>query len=92
MGYSKLKNVQLGTKLHSAYLITIQRDILFSCVYWSLLENLKIEIGKILTNFPNAVNLLSAMLASSVTATMTLPLDVVKTRKQVSTRSDLGSK
>ncbi|CAD8147243.1 unnamed protein product [Paramecium octaurelia] len=90
VGYSKLKNIQLGTQLHSAYLITIQRDILFSCIYWSLLENLKIELGKVLQELPNAVNLLSAMMASSVTATMTLPLDVVKTRKQVSTRSDLG--
>jgi solute carrier family 25 protein 39/40 len=53
------------------------------------LENLKIELGARIKDFPNVVNLTSAMLASSVTATMTLPLDVVKTRKQVSTRSDL---
>lgn len=55
--------------------------MLFSCIYWSLLENLKIEFNKRWNEYPNMVNLMSAILGSSVTATMTLPLDVVKTRK-----------
>lgn len=45
------------------------------------MENLKIELNKRFAEFPNTVNLISALSAGSVTATMTLPLDVVKTRK-----------
>jgi hypothetical protein len=36
------------------------------------------------------VNLLSGIIAGVTTATITLPLDLVKTRKQVSTRVDLA--
>lgn len=88
-GYTKKNNVDLGTRLHSAYVITVQRDVLFSVTYWSLLENFKMELLKLIEGQHELVNFMSGILAGSITAFVTLPLDVVKTRKQVSTRRDL---
>ncbi|KAM3147418.1 hypothetical protein pb186bvf_000225 [Paramecium bursaria] len=89
IGYTKKRNFSLGTQLTSAYFVTIQRDVIFSCVYWPLLENIKLELLKLTKNHNEIVNLMSGVIAGSMTAIITLPLDVVKTRKQVSTRNDL---
>ncbi len=40
-GVARKKNFELGNRLFSAYLVTLNRDILFSVVYWSLVENIK---------------------------------------------------
>ena len=40
-GYTKKKNFELGNRVFSAYTVTLHRDILFSMVYWSLVENIR---------------------------------------------------
>lgn len=40
-GVTKKRNFELGNRIFSAYLVTLNRDILFSVVYWSLVENIK---------------------------------------------------
>lgn len=40
-GNHKKKNFELGNKVFSAYSVTIQRDLLFSVTYWSLVENIR---------------------------------------------------
>ena len=40
-GHTKKRNFELGNKLFAAYSVTLNRDILFSMVYWSLVENIR---------------------------------------------------
>ena len=40
-GFTKKKNFELGNRLFSAYYVTLNRDILFSMVYWSMVENIR---------------------------------------------------
>lgn len=102
-GYTKKKNFELGNRLFSAYFVTLNRDILFSVVYWSLVENIR-RVAQILygkdniffTNliagsisgvfkqiFLNIHNLINIIILGGVAAAVSLPLDVVKTRKQL---------
>ena len=40
-GHAKKRNFELGNRLFAAYSVTLNRDILFSVVYWSLVENIR---------------------------------------------------
>lgn len=82
IGYTTKKNFQLGSHITSAYMITLQRDIVFSCIFWVLLENAKSELTKQFKDSPKSIiNLISGIFAGVTTASLTLPLDLIKTRK-----------
>lgn len=64
-GYSKKKNFELGNRLFSAYSVTLNRDIIFSMVYWSLVENIRNSLSFMYGNNILFNNMLAGSIAGS---------------------------
>lgn len=67
---------------------SLQRDILFSSIYWVLAENIRDSIksyNNIDKNDTTSVwtNISAGFFAGAATSLLTLPLDVAKTRRQL---------
>ena len=74
------------TLLFRGLVPTLWRDVPFSGIYWTVYELLKRELHSSNDGTPNQVFLssfISGAMAGSLAATLTVPFDVVKTRKQV---------
>ena len=69
----------------------MQRDIIFSGLYWVMLENIREKLKKYFRENTNIfenksteiiiTNLIAGCISGGVTGVITLPLDVIKTRK-----------
>lgn len=75
----------------TALSITFKRDLLFSSTYWIMAENIKASMYNYYCASGDALstaqlvssNLLAGCIAGAISGILTLPLDVIKTRKQV---------
>ncbi len=81
--------IRSSNKMTTALSITFKRDLLFSSTYWIMAENIKASMyeyyspsGQSLST-PQLVssNLLAGCVAGAVSGVLTIPLDVIKTRK-----------
>lgn len=75
--------------LYYGWTPTILRDCLFSSIYWGILESSRNKIKKLnqhstFSLSPSSVTFLSASFGSIISATVTHPFDVIKTRRQLS--------
>ena len=79
----------------SSLKITVQRDVIFSCIYWTIIEAARNQIsgGKEYRDQPKSnkqiwwLNLLPGFVGGLCASTITNPIDVVKTRVQTQSRS-----
>jgi len=77
--------------LWNGYTATLLRDVPFSALYWPLYEQTKYllhnysDSANIVLAFNHnfIINFLSGLVAGSVSSTVTLPFDVIKTLKQI---------
>lgn len=44
-GKSKVEGLNIGTRLYSAYLITVKKNMLFHTIYWTISENMRKKLG-----------------------------------------------
>ena len=68
--------------LWKGYSATILRDVPFSAIYWGMYENLRPK------EFSFQQTLIAGAISGAVASTVTLPMDVIKTRLQI----ELGEK
>ncbi|MCO5581072.1 hypothetical protein L7F22_034948 [Adiantum nelumboides] len=98
----KLSNVRLSTLQGVRALWTgvgaqLARDVPFSALCWATLEPLRREFSQRLGSEANAVtvlgsNFMAGVVAGSVAAAATCPLDVAKTRRQIQDPSKVLTK
>lgn len=72
--------------MYSGYFVTLYRDILFSAIYWTIVENIRSRMKKNQFLYDNVLitNIICGSIAGAATSYLTAPLDVIKTRIQVS--------
>jgi len=68
--------------LWKGYTATLMRDVPFSAIYWGIYESLRPKEYNFQQNF------ISGAVSGTIASTITLPMDVIKTRLQI----DLGEK
>ena len=68
--------------LWKGYTVTLLRDVPFSAIYWGVYEALRPK------EFNFQQNFISGAVSGTIASTITLPMDVIKTRLQI----DLGEK
>ncbi|KAL4453600.1 hypothetical protein ABPG74_009496 [Tetrahymena malaccensis] len=110
IGFTKKSGLQLGNRVFSAYFVTLQRDVIFSSLYWVLAENIRDSLHGFWCNYPYALskysdehqeyhkshpaniscrwkflitNIIAGSVGGGITALLTLPLDVIKTKRQL---------
>jgi len=78
----ELRRQQGVLGLWNGYTATLLRDVPFSAIYWSLYEFSKLQLrqGK---NNSFLELFLSGAMAGAVASTITLPMDVIKTARQI---------
>jgi len=91
----KSGNISFKKNYGAGFMALYQRELLFSSIYWVLVENIRSKI-KTLSGLEEEYRSKSVLLLSNIIAgassggiasVVTLPLDVVKTRRQVSPAS-----
>lgn len=92
VGENKVAGYKLGTAIHSGFFALLQRDLIFSCTYWILVENIRAQVKSIMQSNTEGYldkksllisNILAGSISGGFAAFITLPLDNVKTRKQI---------
>jgi solute carrier family 25 protein 39/40 len=92
VGGSAKAGFRLGMKINSGFFSLLQRDLLFSGLYWILVENIRREVkswnqvneeGYLDKRTLLLSNIVAGGTSGAICAIVTLPLDVVKTRRQL---------
>jgi len=92
IGTSGKTRFRLSMKMNSGFFSLLQRDLIFSGLYWILVENIRREVknwnqqndeGYLDKKILLLSNIIAGSVSGAISATVTLPLDVVKTRRQL---------
>jgi len=92
VGVSVKKGFKSATKINSGFGSLLQRDLVFSGLYWVLVENIRSRVKTYLQSHEESFldktnllvsNIIAGGVSGAIASTVTLPLDVVKTRKQL---------
>jgi len=96
--FKSSSQVKLGRNFNAGFSSLLLRDIVFACINWVLIENIRtqikhfvsepVEISKDEKSYQNKQtlllsNFLSGAIAGGIASYISIPFDVVKTRKQL---------